>query len=295
MYAKKLKVPKREALDEGWYTILNHNSLKRLEWDKNKGENSDKNPLENPSLEYYQVASIDPATDNFCLRIERWWFSGGNSGRVTLITFIKTGFKAQDQTNVNMMYFRCMEFLSNYISDLIQCHYIISERQLHINYKAVRISTFALALIMNWIKGKGNNPIIIEVNPRLKYHQLGAPRGWTDKQLKTIWTPEKALEILGKRGDLFSTDIITKSKKKDDYSDTVLQVEALFDLLQLVPNVNLQIKIKKIDIIKEGIKLEDKEENKAKDKIEDKAKDNINTIVTENKPSNRLILKIRNS
>ena len=230
MYARKLKVPKRESLDDGWYTILNHISLKRNQWPKD--------------IEYYQVCSIDPATDNFCLRIERWWLSGGNTGKVTPITFIKTSFKSQDPTTTNLIYFRLIEFLSKYIPDLIQCHYIISERQLHINYKAVRISTCTLALIMNWCEGKGNYPIIIEVSPKLKYNQLEAPRGWNEKQLKTVWTPAKALEILKKREDIFSSNIIEKAKKKDDYSDTVIQVEALFKLLELIPDFVVKLQIK---------------------------------------------------
>lgn len=235
MFGRKPRIPKREAQDEGWYTILNYDKLKRPEWITKDG----KEP------EFYMAASLDPARDNFGYRVEKHYVSGLNKGKVVPIDFLKMGFKKIDPVNTNLMYSRITAFILPRIEKLSMCHYIISERQMAINYKAVRISTHALALIMALTENKGNKPIVIEVSPQLKYRQLGAPKGWTEKQLKTVWTPEKAMEILKQRGDDTSLAVIEKSKKKDDFSDVVLQLEALNQLLDLFHVETVQLVIPK--------------------------------------------------
>jgi hypothetical protein len=210
----KFKVSKREEPDKGWYTLFNSRVVERPEW---------------KSLEYYQIASIDPATNNFAMRIDRWWISGKNTGQIIPIVFEKVSFKAEDPVNCNLVYDRLTNFLTRFTFELKNCHYIISERQLMQNYKAVRISTHALAVISTLTVGYG---IIIEVNPKLKGWRLGAPKGLTERQLKE-WAVEKAAEILEERGDRWSLDILKKTKKKDDLSDTVVQAVALVNLLEI--------------------------------------------------------------
>ncbi len=236
---RKPKIPKREAPDQGWYTLLNYDKLKRPEWLSGNGP------------EYYCVASLDPSRDNFGFRIEKWYASGLNKGRVIMVDFLKVGFKAQDPTNSNLTFSRITSFILSKIQSLILCHYIISERQMPINHQAVRISTHALSLIMLLTEGKGNKPIVMEIHPQLKYRQLDAPKGWTERQLKTIWTPQKAIEILTERGDKESVEVIEKSKKKDDFGDIVNQVEALNKLLELFPK-NPTVKLKILAPCKSG-------------------------------------------
>lgn len=253
------KAPKRESPDDGWYTILNYDKLRRPEWpidesgtssarrsaiffDNVKVDSSDRSS----EMEFYLIASLDPARDNFGFRMEKWFTSGLNKGKVVPVCFLKLSFKANDPTNTNLTFSRITAFILSKIDLLTKCHYIVSERQLAVNYKSVRISTHALALIMALTENKGNKPIVIEVSPQLKYRQLEAPKGWTERQLKTVWTPEKALQILKQRGDHVSATVIEKAKKKDDFSDTVLQFEALNKLLELIPVETVQLKLPKI-------------------------------------------------
>lgn len=192
------------------------------------------------------TASLDPARDNFGYRVEKHYISGLNKGKVVPVSFLKLNFKNSDPVNTNLMYSRITAFILPKIEQLSMCHYIVSERQLAVNYKAVRISTHALALIMALTENKGNKPIVIEVSPQLKYRQLGAPKGWTERQLKTVWTPEKAMEILKQRNDLSSLAVIQKSKKKDDFSDVILQMEALIQLLDLFHVEVVRLELPKI-------------------------------------------------
>lgn len=176
---------------------------------------------------WYQVVSIDPARKNYALRIERRY----HNGWIVPIVFDKVSIESDqqcDDINICNTYDILTNFLSKYDKFYGECHFIIIERQLPQNYKTTRIAQHSLSYFFIRLHDAPLLPSIIEVNPQLKGKMLGAPRGLTDKQLKT-WAVEKARDLLTLRQDNFSLDVMSHFRnKQDDLADTVCQIEALF-------------------------------------------------------------------
>src|SRR5581483_12310463 len=126
MYHRKPKVPKKFLGDTGWYTIFNCDKLSRPEW------------TANGPVEYYRIMSIDSATLNYCVRIERWHLTGLQKGRIIPEVAVKVNLKSEDPLNTNFIFNRLTVFLMKYLELIQSCHFILSERQLSINYPAVR-------------------------------------------------------------------------------------------------------------------------------------------------------------
>lgn len=223
MFRNKWKVSKREKTDEGWYTLLNSNTARRPEWD--------------PETPFYQVISLDPATRNFAFRVERRWIDG----KVETKRYEKFDFSYEDPITCNLSYQRALQTAKTFERDALESHYVISERQLPQNYKAVRMSQNIISFFLQCAERSKLKTIVIEVNPRLKGYMLGAPKGCTDKQLKA-WSVEKTTEIFKERNDTVGLAVLAKTKKKDDLADTVSQSEAFFELVQTIPtDYNVQI------------------------------------------------------
>lgn len=208
----KFKICKREKPDDTSYTLLNSTTVKRAEWPDR--------------MSYYNVMSLDPATKNFAIRVERRWANG----KVETVMFDKYNFVLDDPVMTNLSYERGLDHFKKLFNIAKDCHYILSERQLPQNYKAVRMSQHVLSTLMMATMDCSVKPVIIEVNSQLKGRQLGAPRGCRDKELKK-WSVEIGTELLIFRDDQYALSILKKTKKKDDLCDTVLQAEALFQLL----------------------------------------------------------------
>ena len=177
--------------------------------------------------EYLQIISIDPGRNNYAFRIERRW----HNGQVTPVVFDKESFppsKIEGDTTTCYVYQGLTQFLNKYKEFYDGCHYIIIERQLPQNYKATRIAQHTITYFSLFLADKPLLPAIVEVSPQLKGKILGAPKGISDKQLKT-WAVEEARRILQIRQDHFSLGVLNKfATKQDDLSDTVCQAEALF-------------------------------------------------------------------
>jgi hypothetical protein len=180
---------------------------------------------------HVKVVSIDPAIVNLAIRVERR--PRVTSGKITTELFEKLNLK-ESKTDEEMMD-STFDMLSDYLLqhlDLFRtCHYVIIERQLPTNYKAVRISTHALSFFLYYLKDSPLLPIVLEVDPKLKGKMLGATTS-NEKDLKK-WAVQVATDLLEQRGDHDALQILSSYKKKDDLSDTVIQIEALFAYLEL--------------------------------------------------------------
>jgi len=177
--------------------------------------------------DYYQVLSIDPGkVKNFSYRIERRY----HNGKIIPVVFDKIDFESKTQegtTVINNSYQVLTEFLDKYKEFYDECHFFIIEKQLPFNYQAVRVSQHVISYFSINLHNKPLLPAIIEVDSVLKGKYLGAPKGITDKQLKT-WSVEKGRYLLNLRKDTFSLQVLDCFKnKQDDLCDTVCQIEAL--------------------------------------------------------------------
>lgn len=210
-----LKISKGESPDKTPYTIYYPHSIAVTERKWNQG--------------YYQVVSIDPARKNYAMRIERRY----DNGLIVPIMFDKVkieSIETVDENTICKTYEVLTEFLNKYSKFYEECHFIIVERQLPQNYKATRIAQHTISYFSIKLCNNKLLPAIIELDPKIKGKMLNAPKGITDKQLKS-WAIVKARELLTIRSDKFSLGVLDCFKnKQDDLSDTVCQIEALFML-----------------------------------------------------------------
>lgn len=218
MYAPK--VPKSESPDKSLYTIYHcHNTIEPVVW--------------NNRTDYYRIFSIDPGRRNFCFRVERRDLITGN---ITMELYEKIdliGSKNDTRVIIDYVYRNVIDILEKYKNIIIGCHLVIIERQLHINYKMVRFSQHVITCLMMMLKNNSIKTVIMEISPLLKTKQFGV-RGKLGKKEVKDWSIEKAHELLTSREDIRSLDILKKAKsKKDDLADTVVQIEAVFNLFEL--------------------------------------------------------------
>jgi hypothetical protein len=232
MYPKK--VPKSEKPDTSWYTIHHcHDIALPVSW--------------NSRTDYYDVVSIDPGRKNFAIRIER---RNLITYEIKALAFEKIDLVGKDKEDsievVDSMYKRINDFLDKYLHLIKLCHVVIIERQLHINYKMVRFSQHIISYLTINLRNAKFFPVILEVSSKLKSHQLQAPKGISDKEIKK-WAISKADQLLKIRKDDYSLSVIAAAKKKkDDLSDTIVQIEAIFSLFQL--QLTVEAPLAKVDL-----------------------------------------------
>lgn len=176
---------------------------------------------------YYQVVSIDPAFENYAIRIERRY----TDGRIIPIVFYKASIfsveEAEQNTIVNT-YQKLTKFLNQYKQFYFDCHFIIIEKQMPQNHQMCLVAQHTISYFSLLLEDAPLLPSIILVDPKLKGRMLGAPKGINYTQLKA-WSIEKAQELLKMRDDQYSMQIMQSFKKKmDDLADTVCQIEAVF-------------------------------------------------------------------
>jgi hypothetical protein len=194
---------------------------------------------------WYTIASIDPASKNYAIRIEKRYLDG----RITPVLFtcldLTQGTAGQSEYQV------LNTFFDQYANYFIPCHLIIFERQLTTNYNMVRMSQHTLSYFLNLLKAVKHTCFIVEIESRIKSNELGGAAGLKGKQLKQ-WAVDRATELLTWRNDTFSLQVMQERKKKDDLADTVVQAEALCSMwklpltkrvepITLVPKINTKV------------------------------------------------------
>lgn len=240
------KIPKSQKPESTLYTIYYPHTIAHTErkWNQN----------------YTQFISIDPGKiKNFAFRIERRY----NDGRIIPIVFDKIDFSShvtEGTTTYNNSYEVLTELFNKYKQFYDDCHYMVIEKQLAINYQAVRVSQHTISWFSIYFHNKPLLPAIVEVDPKLKGKYLNAPTGINEKGLKT-WAVQKGRELLTLRGDTFSLGVLDYFKnKQDDLCDTICQIEALMVYWGLpltidIKNVNVKEDILLCDNPKDIIKV----------------------------------------
>lgn len=219
------KVPKSEKPDTSSYTIYHCHDIKEpVEW--------------NIRTDYYRILSIDPGRRNFCFRIEHRDLI---SKIITMEAYEKIDLIGQNKDEkvvIDYIFRNVIMILEKYKIMINNCHLVIIERQLQINYRMVRFSQHIITYLMGLLRNNYNKTVIMEIAPTLKTKQFNV-RGKLGKRDVKNWAIEKAKELLISRGDQASLNILNKAKsKKDDLSDTVVQIEAVFSLFGLLCTMN---------------------------------------------------------
>lgn len=215
------KVPKSQKPDTKPYTLYNPHtrSLDERKWSTN----------------YLRICSIDPARDNFAIRVETRPKTKEEHGFITCQLFDHLNLKKiagnLDDTGEYLKIFDVLSsFLDSHLELLNTCHIFLVERaQVPENYWLNRIEQHIVSYLLIRFKDNELLPIILELDPKVKGRELEAPPVVYHALKK--WSVDTAISLLEIRQDEYSLDILRKMKtKKDDLADTVCQIEALFKL-----------------------------------------------------------------
>ncbi len=175
--------------------------------------------------EGFLIASFDPATENFAYRIEQ-----RSINTVLTLSSFKLRFDTEVREGRMELYKQITEVL-NGLPYLTSLRMVVIERQLPVNYNAVRVSQH---LISYFLLLPSNNLCLMEVNPQVKTRALHAPKGLNKNGIKS-WSGEEARRLCRLRGDLQMLELLDRNEKKDDdLADTVVQVEGLLKVLKLI-------------------------------------------------------------
>ena len=170
MYAKK--TPKLQAPDKNEYTVYNPHTI-----DLSKRETGD----------VVKVISIDPGIRNLALRVETRGMTSNNHPIKTIV-FEKLKITEEDRRlagNNDQLYFLMTQFLDKYREIFKTSDMLIIERQLPINYKAVRISQHIITYFLILFKDRMPLlPVVYEVDPKLKGRELGASKHLNERGIK---------------------------------------------------------------------------------------------------------------
>lgn len=206
------KPPKSEQLEKTDFTLYYNHDVPL----KDRKETDD----------YHQMAFIDPGNKNYAIRIERYNYA---TEKIIPIAFEKIApveFTVEDKVTIVKTLGNISKLLDKYLPYLKGCHLVGIERQLPHNYKSTRVALHTLSYMLEKLRNNSKLTLIYEVNSKLKGRILGAPKGLTDKQLKT-WAIEVAQKDLEEREDTWSLEVIEYYTKKDDLSDCVVSSKAI--------------------------------------------------------------------
>lgn len=183
--------------------------------------------------ERINILFSDPGVSHFALRIE-----SRNIRRdepITTLLLEKVGLSKEEQEpdndNVTKIFTFVQDFLDRHKELFLTCHMILIEKQLPINYRAVRMSQHVLTYFMVLLKNKEPElPMFLEVAPTLKGRELGAGN-LNEKGIKQ-WSVNKAIELLTIREDKKGLEVMNRKikgrkEKKDDLADCIVTIEAV--------------------------------------------------------------------
>lgn len=206
-----------------------------------------------------RIISVDPGVTHYAIRVEER--NVKTNDIIKTLLFDKIGLKKNDQELssdlVCPIYSYIMKYLDEHLDLFKTCHMVIIEKQLPINYRAVRVSQHTLTYFMVNLKNTKQLPMFFELIPQLKGRELGVPPNMNERGLK-LWAIDKANELLTDRGDEVGMHMLTRKfngrkEKKDDLADTVCQIEALFSYFEwplTKPIIKLNISSEPIKIVK---------------------------------------------
>lgn len=176
--------------------------------------------------DHRQIVSIDPARENFLLRIERR--RGEESKMIVFekINLLKIN-SGKKKNKICSIYKDLRDFLDKYSEYYQDVHLVIVEKQSIWNSNCTRVAQFVIDYFCFLLKDSKLIPLIVEIFSTAK-SKIFNP-GKKSIKAKSI---EKAIEICKKRNDLPSLQIIEDNMKEDmkadDHADTICQIEAFY-------------------------------------------------------------------
>jgi hypothetical protein len=164
---------------------------------------------------FYKIVSIDPAIKNLAIRVEHRFPNGSTKA----VLYERNNFESGTLIEI-------LNYLESKWHLMIDPHFVIIEKQLAFNYKALRVSQHLLTFFYMKCQNNPVKTIIVEIDPKLKSKFFTSVK-MNPKEVKK-WAVGKAEEILVANNDLESLARMKSSKKKDDMADVVVQIEAFW-------------------------------------------------------------------
>jgi hypothetical protein len=186
-----------------------HDNLDGRDWDVNT-------PL--------KIVSLDPAIKNLAIRVE----IRNPDGTLKTLLYERNNFGDLEEGAM----LGVIKYLETHRYLLNNPHFVIIEKQLPTNYKAVRISQHLITYFSMICRNNDVKTALVEVSPQLKSKHF-CPNEKMDAKKVKKWAIVKAKEILEERCDAEGLRLLSLSKKKDDLADVVVQVEALLEVIEL--------------------------------------------------------------
>jgi hypothetical protein len=178
--------------------------------------------------DYRQYVAFDPALKNLGFRVERRYLDG----RIECLftdhycpwKVVKIQYRSK-MLEVNLIYNQLTQYLDKYYQYLIEAHYILIERQLTMNFTVNSVAQHIRSYCLIKLTDAPLCPLIMEVDAKLKGRMLGA--GKLKKHELKKWAIATAKKMAEAQGDLYTLELLNKSKKKDDIADVKCMIEAL--------------------------------------------------------------------
>lgn len=161
-----------------------------------------------------QWVGIDPGTENLGIRVEKRY----PDGQVELVAMGKYRLgKDQERENVicRSIAVNVLQLFEMYEGHFKASHVIAIERQLPYNLPACRVAWFMIMRLTTILRNLPHRPILVEVDPKLKFSGLGCPKGITKPQQK-IWIVDFMRKLYEIRGDTATLSEFRKASGKGD-------------------------------------------------------------------------------
>lgn len=143
-------------------------------------------------------------------------------------------------------YSNCINLLDNYLKYFKKAHYIVIESQFVKSKDIYRMGQHLISYFLIKTKNCGSNPLIIEIDPKLKTSMLNLPR--MKQRLLKKKCKEIAINLLHERGEHDLAENIAKLRKGDDHGDTICYEYIWWKILSQNKK-NLGLKKNKLKII----------------------------------------------
>jgi hypothetical protein len=169
-----------------------------------------------------RIVSIDPGSQNFCIRIEDRPRSVNQSPAVKINQIYLGLWKLGDE---DIRYMNLTGMLNGIKDMVLSADIIIVEEQMNFNPKILRMAQHAISWVYFCFWDSSFKPKLVEMSAKLKLKIINCPKNLNKKGYKD-WTIEWARKEFVDRKDDESLKLMGKKKKLDDIADTLAQIEA---------------------------------------------------------------------
>lgn len=176
---------------------------------------------------WFDILSVDPATDNIGFRIERRF----HNGRIVKLFYERVDAGIEDNpNNKNIDVFKLMKRVYELKPLIEKCHICVFESQFA--YYNVECQWFIIGVIGTIVRDNPLLTIMIAISSRLKTGMLGCPKDYNRNAIKK-WGIVKAIEFCIRGRDFDSLNVIFDETKRDDISDALIQIVVALKILNL--------------------------------------------------------------